>query len=98
MEIEKYLEFEPFSLNRKEKDEMFTNLMNNLTYYHYKSCNEYKKFLNFFNYKKKKNKINQFLLYLPAYLRNSRLLAFQKIKYLKLLNHLVPAAYLQKYF
>ena len=33
MEIEKYLEFEPFSLNRKEKDEMFTNLMNNLTYY-----------------------------------------------------------------
>ena len=59
MEIEKYLEFEPFSLNRKEKDEMFTNLMNNLTYYHYKSCNEYKKFLNFFNYKKKKNKINQ---------------------------------------
>ena len=59
MNIEKYLDFEPFSLDKKSKKEIFTDLINDLTDYHYRSCKEYKKFLNFFNYKNERTEISK---------------------------------------
>ena len=40
----------PYSLNKKDKNKLFTSLLVNLIKYHYKNCKEYKKIINFFNY------------------------------------------------
>ena len=65
MNINKYLDFGPFSLNKNEKQKLFNDLINHLTNHHYKSCKEYNKFLKFLNYKPKKNKLSQ-IPFLPT--------------------------------
>ncbi len=65
MNINNYLNLEPFSLSKKKKDKLFGDLINDLTNYHYKNCQEYKKFLNFFGYKGKKNIIKK-IPFLPT--------------------------------
>ena len=65
MQINEYLNLEPFSLDKKRKKILFSNLINNLTSYHYRNSKKYKKILNFFNYNLRKSKINK-IPFLPT--------------------------------
>ncbi len=49
------LKLDPFSLKEEEKKIIFKKYLNDLTRYHYKKSSLYKKILNGFNYKYKKN-------------------------------------------
>lgn len=49
------LKLDPFSLKEEEKKIIFKKYLNDLTRYHYKKSSLYKKILNGFKYKYKKN-------------------------------------------
>ena len=65
MNIEDYKKLEPYSLDKSEKKKIFENLINSLTLHHYNNSKEYKKILDFFDYKFNKKQLNE-IPFLPA--------------------------------
>lgn len=55
--IQKFLNLNPYQLNKKEKNKLFFNFQKNLSLFHKKNCTEYKKISTLFF--KKLNKINK---------------------------------------
>jgi len=65
MNIKDYKKLDPFSLDGNKKEKLFVNLINSLTLHHYKNSQSYKKILDFFKYKFKKNRLDD-IPFLPA--------------------------------
>ena len=65
MNIKDYKKLDPFSLDGNKKEKLFANLINSLTLHHYKNSQSYKKILDFFKYKFKKNRLDD-IPFLPA--------------------------------
>ena len=86
-EIYKFLEIEPFSLDKKEKNLEFIKILNKIVSHHYNNSERYKKILDFFGYSLKfENHIEKFP-YLPIRLfKNFDLLSIDKKNIFKTLN------------
>ena len=63
---QEYLKIAPYSLSKEEKRHQFTEYINELTRYHYKSCPEYAQILNAVNYFPVKNYDLEFVPFLPV--------------------------------
>ena len=77
----------PYSISSTEKSKLFLATLNDLNYKHFNGCNEHKKILNFFNYKKTKNNLINRLPYLPIKLfKKYDLLSTKKQKIIKIMH------------
>ena len=43
--LDNLLKLDPFSINRKEKNKIFTDQIRSLTFHHYQFCKKYKKII-----------------------------------------------------
>lgn len=66
MNNEKLLNEKPYSLDEGKKKKLFKNKINELTKFHQKNCNEYKKIINFFGFNKRKKYQIKDLPFLPV--------------------------------
>lgn len=86
--MNKYIFFDnnPYSLDHHEKTKFFLRSVNYLNLKHYNGCFEYKKIINFFNYKKKINLSLNKLPYLPIQMfKKFDLLSVNKKKIIKIM-------------
>ena len=82
MNLNQYLELDPYCLKSEIKKRYFFSILNQLTIKHYKNSKNYKKLLNVLNYKKVK-KIEE-LPFIPTdILKSLRLIALVKARLLK---------------
>jgi len=59
--LDNLLKLDPFSINRKEKNKIFTNQIRSLTFHHYQFCKRYKKIIKNLKFKiKSNNKLENF--------------------------------------
>ena len=59
--LDNLLKLDPFSINRKEKNKIFTNQIRSLTLHHYQFCKRYKKIIKNLKFKiKSNNKLENF--------------------------------------
>ena len=63
MNINSLQKFNPFDVNKREKNKIYTNQIKLLNLHHYKRCGKYKKIINNLKFKiKNKNKLEDFLM------------------------------------
>ena len=63
--LKKLNEIDPYSLNEKDKQKLFSSSLIKLNQHHYKNCNEYKKIIKFLNYNIKNSQIEK-MPYMPV--------------------------------
>ncbi len=71
MNIEEILKTEPYSLNRKEKESLFSSFLTDLSRYHYLNCELYRKMMDGIGYNVNKNYSYVDLPFLPVQLFKS---------------------------
>ncbi len=68
MNIEEILKIEPYSLNKTEKEKLFSSFLTNLSVHHYQNCEPYRKIMNSIGFDVKKKYTYTDLPFLPVQL------------------------------
>jgi phenylacetate-coenzyme A ligase PaaK-like adenylate-forming protein len=66
LNTDEIIRLEPYSLAKKEKENIFATHLNTLTQHHYEHCQEYKKILDFLNYNVKTNNPLEEIPFIPV--------------------------------